>query len=406
MITEILRTIVMLQALSCFFFAINEINIRYFTVDNRTKLLNRIREIREFLIFMGENNPLLLTYYDDLDGNDNSNTNDNDEELVQPKEKELKDTYETKYLEKFKQFSNDFVFTAEEQEDIVKESQKIRSAFEREKEDKLCSIKKELLIIDAALKNIKEKNEEDEDEDEDEDEEDEDELLWKQVDLMRELEITETTILTDEEIQTKAHDVIVNKKLDQYINNYVLEYTPLGNVIMRYNNDKKSFEYFSNNTIPYRYLEPIGRKYVMTYLCKPIFIDIEDELKKAEEKYDEEQKEKEKKQKDSEKNKSKVVSFKAQFKSYNKDSKDMNSMPMKNRTNKNVLPPQIKANLPDVNKQSSEKMLLKENANRYTWEGRMANFVPLKKIDKKVMNKQLAMTYADFKKMQEGKKNE
>lgn len=391
----------MLQALSCFFFAINEINIRYFTVDNRTKLLNRMREIREFLIFMGENNPLLLTYYDDLDGNDNSNT---DEELVQPKEKEkeeeLKDTYETKYLEKFKQFSNDFVLTAEEQEDIVNECKKIRSAFETEKEDKLCSIKKELLIIDAALKNIKEKNEEDEDEDE----EDEDELLWKQVDLMRELETTETTILTDEEIQTKAHDAIVNKKLDQYINNYVLEYTPLGNVIMRYNNDKKSFEYFSNNTIPYRYLEPIGRKYVMTYLCKPIFIDIEDELKKAEEKYDEEQKEKEKKQKDSEKKVSfKTHSFKAQFKSYNKDSKDMNSMPMKNRTNKNVLPPQIKANLPDVNKQSSEKMLLKENANRYTWEGRMANFVPLKKIDKKVMNKQLAMTYADFKKMQEGK---
>jgi hypothetical protein len=398
MITEILRTIVILEALSCVFFIMNEINVHYFTVDNRAKLLNRMREIREFLIFMGENNPLLLTYYDDdnsnNDNSNNDNSNDNDvvnEEYVQPKE----DTYETKYLEKFKQFSNDFVLTAEEQEDIVKECQKIRSAFETEKEDKLCGIKKELLIIDAALKNIKEEHEENEDE------EDEDELLWKQVDLMRELEITETTVLTDEEIQMKAHDAIVNKKLDQYINNYVLEYTPLGNVIMRYNNDKKSFEYFSNNTIPYRYLEPIGRKYVMTYWCKPVFINIEEELKKAEEKYDEEQ---EKKQKYSEKNKSKVVSFKAQFKSYNKDSKDVNSMPMKNRTNKNVLPPQIKANLPDVNKQSSEKMLLKENANRYTWEGRMANFVPLKKIDKKAMNKQLALTYADFKKMQEGKK--
>ena len=80
-------------------------------------------------------------------------------------------------------------------------------------------------------------------------------------------------------------------------------------------------------------------------------------------------------------------------------------MPMKNRSDKNVLPPQIKANLPDVNKQTSEKMLLKENANRYTWEGRISNFVPLKKIDKKIMNKQLAMTYAEFKKMQEEKRN-
>jgi hypothetical protein len=49
---------------------------------------------------------------------------------------------------------------------------------------------------------------------------------------------------------------------------------------MRYNNEKKSIEYFSNNSIPYRYLEPVGRKYIMTYWCKPIFFDIEEELKK------------------------------------------------------------------------------------------------------------------------------
>jgi len=78
---------------------------------------------------------------------------------------------------------------------------------------------------------------------------------------------------------------------------------------------------------------------------------------------------------------------------------------MKNRSNKNtVLPPQIKANLPDVNKQV-EKQLLKENANRYTWEGRLTNFCPLKKIDRKVLDKKLSMTYADFKKIQQAQQN-
>jgi hypothetical protein len=78
---------------------------------------------------------------------------------------------------------------------------------------------------------------------------------------------------------------------------------------------------------------------------------------------------------------------------------------MKNRSNKNtVLPPQVKANLPDVNK-TSEKQLLKEKANRYTWEGRLTNFCPLKKIDRKKTDKNLTMTYADFKKIQQEKQN-
>jgi hypothetical protein len=203
-----------------------------------------------------------------------------------------------------------------------------------------------------------------------------------------------------------ARDKIINKKLDKLIDNYILEYTPLGNIYMRYNNDKKSFEYYSNNTIPYRYLEPVGRKYVLTYWCKPIFVNIEQELKKAEAQYDEEKKkmEDEKKniQEDIKNNPRKVL---AQLKNYNKEGKDMKMAQIKNRLNKNsVLPPQIKVNLPDVNK-PSEKQLLKENANRYTWEGRLTNFCPLKKIDRKIFDKKLEMSYADFKKIQQQKQN-
>jgi len=203
----------------------------------------------------------------------------------------------------------------------------------------------------------------------------------------------------------KAYDTIINKKLNKYIDNYVLEYTPLGNIYMRYNNDKKSFEYFSNNSIPYRYLETVGRKYVTTYWCKPLFVDIDEELKNAEERFHIEEKKKEEKEKRIEEER-KIYPRKnlAQFKNYNKESKDYAMRPVKNKSNNySSLPPQVKANLPDVNK-SSEKQLLKENANRYTWEGRLTNFCPLKKIDKK-SDKNLLMSYIDFKKIQQEQQN-
>jgi hypothetical protein len=74
-------------------------------------------------------------------------------------------------------------------------------------------------------------------------------------------------------------------------------------------------------------------------------------------------------------------------------------MKNKNRNQPSApLPPQIKANLPNVN--SSEKMLLKENANRYTWEGRIANLSIIKKVEKKMVDKNYEMSFADFKKMQ------
>jgi hypothetical protein len=178
------------------------------------------------------------------------------------------------------------------------------------------------------------------------------------------------------------------------MNNYVLEHTPLGNIYMRYNSSKGSFEYFSNNTIPYRYLEPVGRKYVMTYWCKPIFVNLEDELKKAEIKYDEDKKKEEELRNKPKESKD----YMAKLKSYNNETRHQTMM-----KNQRPNPPQIKANLANVT-QKSEKLLLKEHANRYTWEGRISNFCPLKKIDRKIVDKNLTLTYADFKKMSQNKK--
>ena len=47
----------------------------------------------------------------------------------------------------------------------------------------------------------------------------------------------------------------------------------------------------------------------------------------------------------------------------------------------------------------NEMILLKERANRYTYEGKFANFNFLQKIEKKVFNKKLQLSFAEFKKL-------
>jgi hypothetical protein len=60
-------------------------------------------------------------------------------------------------------------------------------------------------------------------------------------------------------------------------------------------------------------------------------------------------------------------------------------------------------NKPLTQEQENEKVLLKDKANRYTYEGKISNFNFLKKVERKVVDKKYAMTFADFKKMQQKK---
>ena len=87
----------------------------------------------------------------------------------------------------------------------------------------------------------------------------------------------------------------------------------------------------------------------------------------------------------------------AKFKSYNKEAgtgKVSTGAPPKNSIPNQKL----------EDKQANEKVLLKEKANRYTYEGKMANFSFLKKVSRKAVDKKYAMSFADFKKMQKDKK--
>ena len=396
--------------------------VSYSSTDLKQYLLffnENVNEFIEFYHFICENNPLLLNYVDDFDDFIKNDLKNDVKNLEQVNTTELI-KYEDKYLKKFKDFPNKFIFDETELTQEIDERDNIEFEFEKRRSMSICARQKELSKIndltdltglnDNKIQRLLEWFDLVEDyEDNPESvniEELDKEVIEHKNKLLKQISELESMIITEEEISVNARDIIINNKLDKFIDNYILEYTPLGNIYMRYNNDKKSFEYFSNNSIPYRYLEPVGRKYVMTYWCKPIFVDIEEELKKAEEIYDKKVEEDLKKveiNKDLKSFNPKNVLVK--LKDYNKNTKETSIRPMKNRTDNNaMLPPQIKNNLPDINKKS-EKMFLKEKANRYTWEGRLTNFCPLKKIDKKVIDKNLNMTYTEFKKLQQESKN-
>ena len=229
-------------------------------------------------------------------------------------------------------------------------------------------------------------------------------------------EIIETPQLSSELIKNAneySRNFVIEEHLNNLKNNFVMEKTPLGNVLMVYNNKRGSFEYYSDNTIPYRYLEPVSRKYVKTFRCRPIYFDMEEELKnygrkleekekkEKEEKEEKEKKEKEEKEQNVNNGKEDNVTKKnvfAKFKSYNKEAGTGHvniGAPPKNSIPNNKVT--------DTN--NNERVLFKENANRYSYEGKMSNFSFLKKIDRKIIDKKYAMTFADFKRLQDQKKN-
>lgn len=194
-----------------------------------------------------------------------------------------------------------------------------------------------------------------------------------------------------------ALKIFTEQKLKGLCNCSVIENTPYGNVLMIYDNERETFKYYSDNNIPYRYLEVVARKYVKQFNCRGIFVDMEEELQLAEEKKEQDNK----KRDDIERNKKGNMSTPspvqekkavfAKFKSYNKDaaSGHVNT----GAPPKNSLPNKPKTDKPEA------AYVLKQNANRYTYEGKMVNYDFLKKVDKKLVDKKSAMTFADFKKM-------
>lgn len=57
-------------------------------------------------------------------------------------------------------------------------------------------------------------------------------------------------------------------------NNFILENTPIGNVVMVYNCKKEGFSYYSDKSISNKYLESVCKKYCIQFKCKILFNDV------------------------------------------------------------------------------------------------------------------------------------
>lgn len=86
-------------------------------------------------------------------------------------------------------------------------------------------------------------------------------------------------ISVKDEMMAVAKSQLIQERISNLKYSMVMEYTPVGNVIMYYKND--AFEYYSDNTVPYRYLDTVCRKYVIRNLCTPLYVDINNEIKES-----------------------------------------------------------------------------------------------------------------------------
>ena len=369
---------------------------------------------------------LFSLFYNKDDDDDEYITNTNSEKDGRMVEERVEPKYEDKYLEHVREMNKEWDFKAPEIAEQMDLSQKI---FNESKEKVMSRIDE--LQTDIAKLDKETKQDTGLDDEYYYDNEEGDELLQKTTfeercayrtrkvdelqkeldDLLQAVGSQDGTreLMLDAEKQSMDH--IIGKRIDKLANCFIMETTPLGNVLMIYNKDRESFAYYSDSNIPYRYLEPVARKYVKSFNCRPLYIDMEEELKLIEEKWDKDQEMKRLKEEEDSKriaelvasgitslekaadsNKKKNVF--AKLKSYNKDAggggKISMAAPPKNSIPGNPVVPETKENA---------KILLKERANRYTYEGKFANFSFLKKVERKVFNKKLALTFAEFKSM-------
>ena len=221
----------------------------------------------------------------------------------------------------------------------------------------------------------------------------------------------------------KLEDVELSKdKLDSLKNSVLMENTPLGNVVMFYDNSRETFTFYSDSTIPYRYLETIGRKYVVMNNCKRLYVDMEEEIKDAKESIDrkieaaiaakeadiEAAKEAAKESTDSEiatsvttRSKSNVF---AKLKTYNTNNIKIDPKAESAAAKNTNASASMNTNT-NTNTKNQANKVVKEKANRYSYEGKLINFNFLKKVDRKVVDKNYGMSFAEFKRSQKEQEN-
>ena len=190
--------------------------------------------------------------------------------------------------------------------------------------------------------------------------------------------------------------------------NFVVEQTPLGNVFMCYHynendNALNAFHYYSDSTIPYGFLEVVAKKYVLSFDCKMLYVDIQNEMEKTKKRQEEQ------KAKICEDVKTAQLSPRpatkpnvfAKFKEYNRDtmshSKELLQPKLSHQANAPVSSMNVK---PTASCEKKDTAFVKEQINKYVFKGRVQNFGFLKKVDRKLVDKKYGLTFSDFKLLQ------
>jgi len=209
----------------------------------------------------------------------------------------------------------------------------------------------------------------------------------------------EITQFPSEKLVQLARDEVCNTQLDPLlINNFVMEATPIGNVLMRYNAKNSAFEYFSDRSMPRRYLETVGRKYIITFGCPHLWIDTETEIRLATEKQKQELAKKKQLEKNTDEkteqskevaNKSKQIF--AKFKSYNKPNTKKGGAGVPNKNINSSSPFSFKIS---VKTDKTHEGIVQERSNCFIYVDKLSFFSPMQKIKP---HKKEAMTFAEFK---------
>jgi hypothetical protein len=186
------------------------------------------------------------------------------------------------------------------------------------------------------------------------------------------------------EFDDKGDESVEEELTEEFVNdlglNTVTETTPRGDVLMYYSSKLGSFVYHSRTKeIPYKYLETVARKYVIEYNCKKLYVDIRKEYEKGLNKYNEIKEKEEQATRDAkdgkvddtkENNKKQVF---ANFKTYNRKGEVHN-------------------------KQKDKIYILKEQANRYSYRGKIEEYSEAK-VESCLDKNGKDIDFASFKKM-------
>lgn len=168
-------------------------------------------------------------------------------------------------------------------------------------------------------------------------------------------------------------------------NTSVLESTPQGIVIMRYNNEREGFEYWCDNkNIKYDYLETVARKFVIMNFCTNLYVDRRENIKKQQDEIDDmikkQKKDKEKKEKDKIKEKS------TEKKALKKKNQEVDSVFVKSKFS---IEKKIEKKTYDKSK------IVAKKANKYLFMGKTKEFQWLKQEKKQAPAQEIS--FSSFK---------